>query len=85
MDGANNPMVLVISVERVNEFNRIRQLNSLSRVIDTKLVAAILTGHFDSSIMESPSSEYKNSSVAINGFCHDQITPPSPTVSFIRF
>ncbi|XXG86742.1 hypothetical protein AAC387_Pa11g1575 [Persea americana] len=55
VDGANNPMVLVISAERVNEFNRFHHINSLSRVTDTKLVAAVLTGHFDSSVMESPS------------------------------
>lgn len=74
-------MVLVISAERVNEFNRFHHINSLSRVTDTKLVAAVLTGHFDSSVMESPSSKYKNSSIVSNEVCHDQIT--QSTISFV--
>lgn len=54
-DGEDTNFVLVIPGESQNEFNHIGELASLSRVIDMKIVAAILTGNLDSSIIEPPS------------------------------
>lgn len=54
-DGVNNNVVLVTPAGQTNEFNHFHQLNSLSRVIDKKLIATIISGHFDPSIMEMPS------------------------------
>ncbi|XP_077220610.1 nijmegen breakage syndrome 1 [Tasmannia lanceolata] len=59
--GEKNPVVLVIPEGAVNEFNRFHHLGSLSRVNDIKLVAAILSGHLDPSVMESPSIHISSS------------------------
>lgn len=51
-DGENNQVVRVIPGEPTNEFDHIRELSSLSRVTESRLVAAILSGHLESSIIE---------------------------------
>nr|XP_010918402.1 nijmegen breakage syndrome 1 protein isoform X2 [Elaeis guineensis] len=53
-DGENNQVVLVIPGEPTNEFDHFRELSSLSRVTEVRLVAAILSGHLESSIIEPP-------------------------------
>ncbi|XP_058090282.1 nibrin homolog isoform X1 [Magnolia sinica] len=55
VEGASNSVVLVSPEGSLNEFNHFPQLISLPRVNDMKLVAAVLSGHFDPSIVESPS------------------------------
>ncbi|XP_043696191.1 nijmegen breakage syndrome 1 protein isoform X2 [Telopea speciosissima] len=54
-DGENNQVVLVIPEGSVNEFDRLHQVRSLSRVIDKNLVSAVLSGHLDPSIVVPPS------------------------------
>ncbi|XP_026659719.1 nijmegen breakage syndrome 1 protein isoform X2 [Phoenix dactylifera] len=53
-DGESNQVVLVIPGERTNEFDHFRELSSLSRVTEMRLVAAILSGHLESSIIKPP-------------------------------
>ncbi|KAL5993418.1 Mre11 complex subunit Nbs1 [Asimina triloba] len=52
---ANNSFVLVCPKGSLNEFPHVKQLISLPRVNDVKLVAGVLSGHFDPSIVELPS------------------------------
>ncbi|XP_039134953.1 nijmegen breakage syndrome 1 protein-like [Dioscorea cayenensis subsp. rotundata] len=54
-DGENCHFVLVIPEEARNEFNHHKQLTSLSRVSDVKLVAAILSGRLEPSNIEPAS------------------------------
>ncbi|OVA10350.1 Forkhead-associated (FHA) domain [Macleaya cordata] len=54
-DGANNRVVLVVPAGSINQFNAYQHLRSLSRVNDVNLISAILSGHLDPSIVESPS------------------------------
>ncbi|URE07232.1 FHA [Musa troglodytarum] len=54
-DGENNQLILVVPAESTGEFNHLRELSSLVRVIDVKLVAAVLSGNLDLSIFEQPS------------------------------
>ncbi|KAJ6827628.1 nijmegen breakage syndrome 1 protein isoform X1 [Iris pallida] len=53
-DGENN-YVLVVPEKSPNELKLSRELSSLPRVTDFKLVAACLSGHMDSSFLEPPS------------------------------
>ncbi|KAM0949735.1 putative transcription factor interactor and regulator FHA-SMAD family [Dioscorea sansibarensis] len=54
-DGENGHFVLVTPEEARNEFNHHKQLSSLSRVSDVKLVAAILSGYLEPSNIEPAS------------------------------
>ncbi|KAJ0967059.1 hypothetical protein J5N97_023976 [Dioscorea zingiberensis] len=60
-DGENDHFVLVIPEEARNKFNHRKQLSSLSRVTDAKLITAILSGHLEPSNIE-PSSIVVSSS-----------------------
>lgn len=53
-DGANIRKVLVKPPVSGNSFDNLQQLRSLLRVNEISLVLAILSGHLDQSIMESP-------------------------------
>ncbi|XP_064965488.1 nibrin homolog isoform X1 [Musa acuminata AAA Group] len=53
-DGENNQLFLVVPAESTGEFNHLRELSSLVRVIDVKLVVAVLSGNLDLSIFEQP-------------------------------
>ncbi|RRT85967.1 hypothetical protein B296_00001533, partial [Ensete ventricosum] len=53
-DGENNQLILVVPAESTGEFNHLPELSSLVRVIDVKLVAAVLSGNLDLSIFEQP-------------------------------
>ncbi|KAK8968792.1 hypothetical protein KSP40_PGU012354 [Platanthera guangdongensis] len=54
-DRENNQVVLVIPGKFASEFDHFREFSSLSRITDIKLMAAILSGHLESSFIELPS------------------------------
>ncbi|PKA48083.1 hypothetical protein AXF42_Ash015846 [Apostasia shenzhenica] len=54
-DRENNRVILVICGESSSEFNHSRELSSLPTITDASLVAAILSGHLDSSVVMMPS------------------------------
>ncbi|KAG9441956.1 hypothetical protein H6P81_017810 [Aristolochia fimbriata] len=60
-DGANDLVLLVIPAGSVKEFDCSRQLSSLSRVDELKLVAATLSGYLDPSIITAPSIQVASS------------------------
>nr|CAD1836228.1 unnamed protein product [Ananas comosus var. bracteatus] len=52
--GENNQIVLVVPAKSIMEFDHSRELSSLSKVTDLKLIAAILSGRLDSAVIEPP-------------------------------
>ncbi|KAK1295892.1 hypothetical protein QJS10_CPB15g00027 [Acorus calamus] len=53
-DGADKTYVLVIPTRSVDYFKCFNHLNLLSRVQDTELIAAVLSGHMEPTIIKSP-------------------------------
>ncbi|KAK1325064.1 hypothetical protein QJS10_CPA01g00080 [Acorus calamus] len=53
-DGTDKTFVLVISTRSVDYFKCFNHLNFLSRVQDTELIAAVLSGHMEQTIIKSP-------------------------------
>ncbi|WOL16873.1 nijmegen breakage syndrome 1 protein isoform X1 [Canna indica] len=53
-DGENYQFILVVPAGTADELSHSRELSSLSRVLDVKLVAVILSGNLDTSIFEQP-------------------------------
>lgn len=56
--GENNQIVLVVPAKSIMEFDHSRELSSLSKVTDLKLIAAILSGRLDSAVIEPPACKY---------------------------
>ncbi|XP_073002230.1 nibrin homolog [Typha latifolia] len=54
-DGDDKQLVLVVPTKSMMEFNHLRELSSLPKVTDLKLVAAILSGRLEAAVIEPPS------------------------------
>ncbi|XP_011624625.1 nijmegen breakage syndrome 1 protein isoform X1 [Amborella trichopoda] len=60
-DGASKLIAHVIPSGSENDIHTLRSLNSISRVNEVKLVACVLSGHLDPSILELPSLRVSSS------------------------